>query len=124
MRQEGFTLAAPPLNSHGGSTAKKSSPGTRIPQATQARSCRAFIRTFLDTFCLLKFSGGYFKRQSQFIAFSYLERKPQFVLGVLCIIGCPVELIREVFSRLHSSSSTHIFLALKRLLTFFLTLNL
>ena len=25
----------------------------------------------------------------------------RFVLGVLCIIGCPVQLIREVFSRLH-----------------------
>ena len=24
-----------------------------------------------------------------------------FVLGVLCIIGCPLQLIREVFSRLH-----------------------
>ena len=31
------------------------------------------------------------------------------MLGVLCIIGCPVQLIREVFSRLHlSSSSTHL----------------
>ena len=28
------------------------------------------------------------------------------VLGVLCIIGCPVQLIREVFLRLHSSSSS------------------
>ena len=26
-------------------------------------------------------------------------------MGVLCIIGCPVQLIREVFSRLHWSSS-------------------
>ena len=31
------------------------------------------------------------------------------MLGVLCIIGCSVQLIREVFSSLHSlSSSTHI----------------
>ena len=31
------------------------------------------------------------------------------MLDVLCIIGSPVQLIREVFSRLHSSSSsTHI----------------
>ena len=31
------------------------------------------------------------------------------MLGVLCIIGCPVQLIKEVFSRLHLlSSSTHI----------------
>ena len=37
----------------------------------------------------------------------------------MCIIGCPVQLIREVFSRLHSSSSSiHICLALRRLLTF------
>ena len=28
------------------------------------------------------------------------------MLGVLCIIGCPVQLIREVFLRLHSSSSS------------------
>ena len=47
------------------------------------------------------------------------------VLGVFCIIGCPVQLIREVFSRLHSSSSssTHICLALRRLLRFCLTLT-
>ena len=38
------------------------------------------------------------------------------MLGVLCIIGCPLQLIREVFSGLHSSlSSTHIGLALRRL---------
>ena len=31
------------------------------------------------------------------------------MLGVLCIVGCPVQLIRVFFSRLHlSSSSTHI----------------
>ena len=35
------------------------------------------------------------------IAFSYLERNPQFVLGVLCSIGCPVQSVREVFSSLH-----------------------
>ena len=29
------------------------------------------------------------------------DRNPLFVLGVLCIIGCPVQLLREVFSRLH-----------------------
>ena len=45
------------------------------------------------------------------------------MLGVLCIIGCPVQLIREFFSRLHSSSSTHVCLALRRLLTFCLTLT-
>ena len=44
------------------------------------------------------------------------------LLGVLCIIGCSVQLIREVFSRLHSSS-TLICLALRRLLTFCLTLT-
>ena len=45
------------------------------------------------------------------------------MLGVLCIIGCPVQLIREVFSILRSSSSsTRICLALRRLLTFCLTL--
>ena len=38
------------------------------------------------------------------------------------IIGCPVQLIREVFSRLHLSS-THICLTLRRLLTFCLTLT-
>ena len=58
-----------------------------------------------------------------------------FVLGILCIVGSPVQLLREVFSRLHFrhpcslvlssypgnevafSSPTHISLALKRLLT-------
>ena len=44
------------------------------------------------------------------------------MLEVLCIIGFLVQLIRGVFSRLHlSSSSTHICLALRRLLTFCLT---
>ena len=43
------------------------------------------------------------------IAFEVRERNPLFVLGVLCIIGWPVQLIREVFLRLHlRSSSTHI----------------
>ena len=39
--------------------------------------------------------------------------------------GCPLQLIREVFSRLHSSSSssTHICFALRRLVTFCLTLT-
>ena len=36
------------------------------------------------------------------IAFEVRERNPYFVLGVLCIIGCPVQLVREVFLRLHS----------------------
>ena len=31
------------------------------------------------------------------IAFEVRERKSYFLLGVLCIIGCPVQLIREVF---------------------------
>ena len=33
----------------------------------------------------------------QVIAFEVRERNSQFVLGVLCIIECPVQLIREVF---------------------------
>ena len=42
----------------------------------------------------------------------------------LICFGCPVQLIREVFSRLHSSSpTTHICLALRHLLTFCLTLT-
>ena len=42
----------------------------------------------------------------------------------LICVGCFVQLVREVFSRLHSSSSsTHICLALRRLLTFCLTLT-
>ena len=35
------------------------------------------------------------------IAFEVRERNPQFFLGVLCIIWCPVQLIREVILRLH-----------------------
>ena len=31
------------------------------------------------------------------IAFKLREGNPLFLLGVLCIIGCPVQLIREVF---------------------------
>ena len=30
------------------------------------------------------------------------------MLGVLCIIGCPVQLIREVFFEIAFSSSTHL----------------
>ena len=43
----------------------------------------------------------------------------------LICVGCPVQLIREVLWRLHSSSSssTHICLALRRLHTFCLTLT-
>ena len=74
MRQERFTLSASPLNSHGGSAAKK------VPRAQESHQLRRLgvvdIRTFLDKFCLLKFSGGYFKQQSQFIAFEVRERKP------------------------------------------------
>ena len=44
------------------------------------------------------------------------------MLGVLCITESPVQLIREVFLGLHSSS-TYICLALRRLLTFCLTLT-
>ena len=47
-----------------------------------------------------------------------------FVCFLCLIIGFPLQLIREVFSRLHlSSSSTHICLTLRRLLTFCLTLT-
>ena len=35
------------------------------------------------------------------VAFEVRERNPYFVLGVLCIIWGPVQLIREVFSTLH-----------------------
>ena len=50
--------------------------------------------------------------------FEVREHNPQFVLGVLCIIGFPVQFIREGFSgsSSSSSSSTHICLALRRLL--------
>ena len=42
----------------------------------------------------------------------------------LICFGCPLQLIREVFSRLYSSSSsTHICFVLKRLVTFCLTLT-
>ena len=41
------------------------------------------------------------------------------MLGVLCIIGFPVQLIREVFSRLHSSSSSTGFEALAHVLPHF-----
>ena len=58
-----------------------------------------------------------------FLRSRYENATPNFVLGALCIIGCPVQLRREVFSRLHSSSSTHICLTLRRLLTFYLTLT-
>ena len=45
------------------------------------------------------------------------------MLSGLCNIGCPVQLIREVFSRLHSLLSlTHICLALRRFPMFCLTL--
>ena len=44
------------------------------------------------------------------------------MLGVLCIIGRPVQLIREVFSRLHLPS-TDICLTLRWLLAFYLTLK-
>ena len=48
--------------------------------------------------------------------------QPLICFGCSVIIGCPVQLIREVFSRLHLSS-THICLTLRRLLTFCLTLT-
>ena len=45
------------------------------------------------------------------IAFEVRERSPKFLLGVLCIIGCPVQLISEVFKI--TFVSTHICLALR-----------
>ena len=39
------------------------------------------------------------------------------MLGVLCIIGFPVQFIRDFFEVACPSSSTHICLALRRLLT-------
>ena len=43
-----------------------------------------------------------FKKQVYFLqrnilAFEIRERNPSFVLGILCIIACPMQLIREVF---------------------------
>ena len=35
--------------------------------------------------------------RKQFFVFKVRERNPQFLLGVLCIIGCPLQLISEVF---------------------------
>ena len=48
----------------------------------------------------------------------FQERNPLFLLGFLYIIGCPVQLISEVFW-----VATHICLVLRRLLTFCLTLT-
>ena len=45
-------------------------------------------------------------------AFEVRECNPWFVLGVLCIIGCPVQLIREVFLRLHFRGRRHTFASL------------
>ena len=65
MWQEGFTLAASPLNSHGGSAAKK------VPRAQESHQLRRLgvvdIRTFLDKFCLLKFSIFLFYLRKSFI---------------------------------------------------------
>ena len=46
------------------------------------------------------------------ISFEVRERNPSFVLGVLCLIGCPVQLIREVFLRLHFRRRRHTFASL------------
>ena len=40
-------------------------------------------------------------RGLQIIAFEVRERNPKFLLEVLCIIGCRVQLTSEVFWRLH-----------------------
>ena len=60
MQQAGFTLAASPFTSQGGSAAKK------VPRAQESHQLRRLgdidIRTFSDKFCLLKFSGGYFNQ--------------------------------------------------------------
>ena len=56
----------------------------------------------------LKFSRGISTTLKSYVSlhlFIYLialrERNPLFVLGVLCIIGYPVQLIKDFFSRLH-----------------------
>ena len=37
------------------------------------------------------------KKSQDIVAFEVRERNPLFVLGVLCIVGCLVQLIREDF---------------------------
>ena len=56
---------------------------------------------FIFCYYVFLFSTSPSQLAQKLIAFEVQEHKPQFVLGVLCIVGCPVQLIREVFSRLH-----------------------
>ena len=69
--------------------------------------------------------SGFFNRNlTIIIAFEVRERNPYFVLGGLCIIGCPVQINKGSFFEIaSSSSSTHICLALRPLLTFCITLT-
>ena len=46
------------------------------------------------------------------IAFEVRERYPLFLLRVLCLIGCPVQIIREVILRLHLRRRWHKFASL------------
>ena len=79
------------------------------------QSVGCFRERFMSkqSLCIFNWKWFFFNRNlTIIIAFEVRERNPYFVLGGLCIIGCSVQLIREVFSRLHLRRRRHTFASL------------